>query len=253
MSKVIAVLPVGGDRAARAASAGRRRRLHQRRLCRARRSEDPGRPAGSVPAAADGRRLGRALRVSRHADAVDGDRDPRLDRDRRQRRAGRLPQARRHEFAWRQCRGDRGDCARAAHALADARDQRVVAPTRLSRRPVLGARDGARRSRRRRRDVADARLPARDRAHGSGARFRERGRSDGARLRAPARQAAARLRLDGERPQPRGRGRRSATRRAPTRARPRRITASSASSRCCATSTAFDLARLAPGPLGPTR
>ena len=30
--------------------------------------------------------------------------DPRLDRDRRERRADRLPQAHLHEFAWRQCR-----------------------------------------------------------------------------------------------------------------------------------------------------
>ena len=59
-------------------------------------------------------------RIPWHPDAVDGDRDPRLGGDRRQRRADGLPQARRDEFAWRQCRGDRGGSARAADALADA-------------------------------------------------------------------------------------------------------------------------------------
>ena len=63
-----------------------------------------------------------------------GNRDPRLDGDRRQRRPGRLPQARRDEFAWRQCRRDRRRRDGAAPALAHAGDQRLLATARLSRR-----------------------------------------------------------------------------------------------------------------------
>ena len=75
---------------------------------RARRGLIPDDLPVAVPAGAGRRRLRRARRLSRHADALGRDRDPRLDRDRRQRRPDRLPQARRHEFARRQRRRDRG-------------------------------------------------------------------------------------------------------------------------------------------------
>ena len=92
-------------------------------------------------------------------------RDSRLDGDRRQRRARWLPEAHRDEFARRQRPCDRRRRALAAHALAHAGDQRLLAAARLSRRPVLFPRGGARCSRRRCRDIADAGLAAGDRAH----------------------------------------------------------------------------------------
>ena len=68
-----------------------------------------------------------------HADLLDGDGDPRLDGDRRQRRAHRLPEAHLHEFARRQCRRDRGGRAGAAGAPRHARGPRRLACARLSR------------------------------------------------------------------------------------------------------------------------
>jgi hypothetical protein len=49
---------------------------------------------------------GEAQRVSRDSVAFRRERDPRLDGNWRQRRPRRLPQARRHQFARRQRRGD---------------------------------------------------------------------------------------------------------------------------------------------------
>ena len=132
--------------------------------------------------------------------------------------------------------GHRHRRARIAGAPAHARGQRVLAAPRLSRGSLLRARARARHPWRRRRDLADARLPAGDGAHGRGARLRQRGDGDGARIQAFARDPADRLRLDGERLERDRRGRRR--RRAPPRrrAKPAPSTARTRSSSCCATS-----------------
>ena len=103
----------------------------------------------------------------RHADLFAGNHHARLDRDRRQRGARRLPQADLHEFARRQRAGHRHGRARIARPSSHARGARRLAPARLSRRHVLGQGARARHPWRRRRDLADARLQARDSADGA--------------------------------------------------------------------------------------
>ena len=235
MSKVIAVLPVAaieqhGPHLPVGVDA-----IHQRGLRQPRRPAHSRRSAGSVSALASHRRLERTSRLSGRADAIDRNRDPRLAGHRRERRARGLPQADRDQFAWRQWRGDRGGDSRSARALPDAGDQRLVAAPRLSRPAVFGPRGGVRNSWRRRRDLADARFPPRDGADEPSAGFSERRRRHGKRdssCCAPSRPSVS----PGWRATstPKGRSAKP-TGRARPRARPRRITASSGFSRCCAT------------------
>ena len=159
------------DRAARPTSPGRRRRGDQRRPRPPRRATAARGPAGPVPAGADGRRLGRARRVSGDADDLGRDGDSGVDGDRRQRSAHRLPQARPDQRPRGQRRGDRGGDAALAHALAHAGGPRLVAAARISRQPVLAPRAGARRPWRLRRDVADARHSPRKRSRLGGPGF----------------------------------------------------------------------------------
>ena len=67
------------------------------------------------------------------------DRDARLVRDRRERRAYGLPQDDLHQFARRQRADHRHRGARTAGALQDARGSRRLASARLSRGDVVGA------------------------------------------------------------------------------------------------------------------
>ena len=123
-----------GGRAARAASAGRRRYLHRGGLSGARARAAAGGFAGGVPAGAGGRRVGRASGVSRHADALARNRAARLHRDRRERAPRRHPQARHHQQPWRQHHADRSRGAAAARAPRHAGGARLVGPLRLSGR-----------------------------------------------------------------------------------------------------------------------
>ena len=122
--------------------------------------------------------------------------------DRRQRRADRMPQAHRHELARRQRSHHRHSYARIAQAIRHAGDPGVVASTGLSRWRLFGQGARARHPWRRRRNLADARLPAAIGEERRKAEFRQRGGVDRKRIQTPARDAADRLGVDGERPSP---------------------------------------------------
>ena len=148
---------------------------------------------------AGGRQVQRAHRISRHADVFARDGRSRLDRDRRQRRAHRMPQAHFHEFARRQCSGHRRRGEGVAGPPPHARGPRRLAPAGLSGGAVFRAGARPRHPRRRSGDFADARLPAEDRAHGECAKFRQFCDRNRAGVSPASCHPADRLRLDGER------------------------------------------------------
>ncbi len=206
MSKVVAVLPVAAiEQHGPHLPVGVDTFINEGYLSRA---VEPRarRYAGAVSADPGDRQVERAYRISGHADLLAGDDHARLDRNRRQRRAHGLPQADLHEFARRQRAGHRRGRARIARSPPHARRSRGLASPRLSRRHVFRQRARARHPRRRRRDFADARLQAPDRAHGATREFRERRGRDRAGVQAAARYATDRLRLDVERSARTGRG-----------------------------------------------
>ena len=125
-------------------------------------------PVTFLPVQRD-RRLRRASVIPRHADAFGDDRDRGLDRARREPGARGRAQARSDHEPRRQCRGDGSGGARIAHAARHACRHRRLASLRLSGRHVRAGGKEARHSRRRYRDLADARGQARHRAHGQGA------------------------------------------------------------------------------------
>ena len=137
-----------------------------------------------------------------------GDGHSSLDGNRRKRRANRVPQAHFHEFARRKRAGHRRGGEGVARPAAHARRPCRLAPTGVSGGPIFRLRTRARHSWRRRRDLADARLQTRHRAHERSAKLRQRGDFDRAGIPAASRHPADRIRVDVERPQRTRRGRR---------------------------------------------